>query len=468
MIRNADRSGSAPWRSLTAAIAAAALGLAAASGAQAASFVPIYANAAGNYGGIEYTEHFGLFAGATSKGSFLMPYQIFAPADPTDGNGVVLVEPPHFAYGPTLGRDFFLGRDLLFARGFSHASVGFSEYLFNMLAPAVPGLQIAGGSAALCDPVAIPGCTAARDIEIIQQFSEALGSDPWALTILGPLQGRYAFGTSQTGGVLNEMIYGLDIEGLFDLTLLSLTVWQLEVERSEGGPAPGVIPDDFVPVDGIGKVILVNAEGDQFFSEAEELRGAVPHPDYRLYEVAGAPHFASIYLPRGFPGRETLNPLDVKPVNRAALIAGHRWVMEGAEPPANAVLASAPPGQIDPVYGFETGIARDGDGNALGGVQLPEVAIGAGRYQAWTEFPPLPLPGGLVAPLLGLFEDLACAPPAGSNDETPRFRNHGSYVSGYARQASLLVQQGYLLTEDAQRMVDAAGESEIGKPRSCE
>ena len=30
--------------------------------------------------------------------------------------GVVLVEPPHFAYGPTLGRDFFLGRDLLFAR----------------------------------------------------------------------------------------------------------------------------------------------------------------------------------------------------------------------------------------------------------------------------------------------------------------------------------------------------------------
>ena len=35
------------------------------------------------------------------------------------------------------------------------------------------------------------------------------------------------------------------------------------------------------------------------------------------------------------------------------------------------------------------------------------------------------------------------------------------------RRAGLLVQQGYLLAEDADRMVDIAGESQIGKPDSC-
>jgi hypothetical protein len=162
-----------------------------------------------------------------------------------------------------------------------------------------------------------------------------------------------------------------------------------------------------------------------------------------------------------------LNPLDSAPVARAALMAGHRWVTEGALPPPNAVLAAAAPGEIDPVYGSETGIARNADGNAIGGVQLPEVAVGQARYQAWTDFPALPLPGGIFAPLLGLFEDLGCEPAAGSDGDEPRFRNHGAYVNAYARQAAELVRQGYLLPDEAERMVDAAGDSDIGKPKSC-
>jgi hypothetical protein len=64
--------------------------------------------------------------------------------------------------------------------------------------------------------------------------------------------------------------------------------------------------------------------------------------------------------------------------------------------------------------------------------------------------------------------DLACAPPAGSQNSRPRFRNHGSYVSAYAREANRLVRQGYLLPGDAEQMIDAAGESGIGKPGSCD
>lgn len=455
MLSKSSRQQAKPRRVTRFFIAVTSVCLALMNGAQASTLIPWSTSPAGEYGGIEYVEHFGVFAGTTAKGDFVMPYRLISPASPGDGNGAVLIEPSHFAFG-AIGLDGFLGRDLVLGRGFSHATVGFSELLLNILAP-IPGLMIAGERAYLCDPGSDPTCTANRDVEIIKQFTKALTSDPWANSVLGPVTGRYAYGASNTAEVLNEMMFGSEIEGLFDFILLMLNVWHLETELWDTGlPDPNVIPDDFIAIDGIGKVIIVNAEGDQFFSEAEELRKAINHPDYRLYEVAGAPHFASIYLPPGFPGIEALNPLDVGPVGRAAFIAGHRWVTEGADPPDNAILD-----------GVENSIARDGDGNSLGGVQLPDHAIGRGRYIGWTELP-LPLPGGISAPLLGLFEDLACEPAAGSPGNRPRFRNHGSYVSAYAHQANLLVRQGYLLPEDAEHMVGAAGDSSIGKPRSCD
>ena len=423
--------------------------------AHAAEFRPMFSSPAGEHGGIEFVEHFGVFAGTTAKGDFVMPYRIIAPANPGDGNGAVLIEPPHFAYG-AIGLDVFLGDDVVLGRGFSHAMVGFSELLLNILAP-LPGLEIAGEPAFLCNQGTDPACTATRDVEIIKQFAEALADDPYAQSVLGEVTARHAYGASQSAEVLNEMMYGSNIQGLFDFILLMLNVYQLEVPPfGTGLPEPGVIPEEYVPVDGIGKVITVNAEGDQFFSAAEDVRNGTVNTNYRVYEVAGAPHFASIYLPPGFPGRETLNPLDVGPVGRAAFIAGHRWATDGVAPPDNAIL-----------IGAENDIARDGDGNALGGVQLPEVAIGRGQYIGWIPFP-LPLPGGGAAPLLGAFQDLACAPAAGSASAGPRFPNHGSYVSAYARQANQLVRQGYLLAEDAERMVDAAGDSGIGQPRSCD
>lgn len=424
-------------------------------GAQAAEFRPMFSSPAGEHGGIEFVEHFGLFAGTTAKGDFIMPYQIIAPANPDEGNGAVLIEPPHFVYG-AIGLDGFLGDDVVLGRGFSHAMVGYSEFLLNILAP-LPGLEIAGEPAFLCNPATDPACTATRDVEIIKQFAQALADDTYAQSVLGEVTARHAYGASQSAATLNEMMYGSDIEGLFDFILLMLNVYKLEAPlASAGRPEPGVIPEEYVPIDGIGKVITVNAEGDQFFSSAEDVRNGIVNTNYRVYEVAGAPHFASIYLPPGFPGLETLNPLDVGPVGRAAFVAGHRWATEGVTPPDNAIL-----------IGAENDIARDGDGNALGGVQLPEVAIGRGQYIGWIPLP-LPLPGGSALPLLGAFQDLVCAPAAGSASASPRFPNHGSYVNAYARQANQLVRQGYLLAEDAGRMVDAAGDSAIGKPGSCD
>src|SRR5205085_1434537 len=105
---------------------------------------PPHVTAAGTFGGIAYVQYDGLFEGQTSTGAYRVPYRITAPADPRRGNGTVLVEPPHAAIGTGM-LDFYLGRSLLFTRGFAHASVGWSTTssgAFNqrILDPSVHGV----------------------------------------------------------------------------------------------------------------------------------------------------------------------------------------------------------------------------------------------------------------------------------------------------------------------------------------
>ena len=90
-----------------------------------------------------------------------------------------------------------------------------------------------------------------------------------------------------------------------------------------------------------------------------------------------------------------------------------------------------------------TGIARDSDGNALGGVRLPEVEVRQALYIAsLLDFEIAPgLPG-----LVGSIIDLQCAPLA---DGSVRFRNHGDYMNRYADQARSLREARFLLSADA-------------------
>jgi len=138
--------------------------------------------------------------------------------------------------------------------------------------------------------------------------------------------------------------------------------------------------------------------------------------------------------------------------------------MDGAEPPPSTPIAEGPAGQVDPVYEAEyglelaTGIARDGDGNALGGIRLPDLDLGRGQFIAVD-------PASFFGMgLYGAFEDLKCEPLP---DGTPRFRNHGSYVSQFTHQVESLVAEGFLLPEDAERMVSEAAKSDVGKPDTC-
>jgi Alpha/beta hydrolase domain len=395
----------------------------------------------GTNGGALFVRQTGIFEGETSLGAYRVPYELVAPADPSPANGTVLFEPPHFLFGPA-GRDFVLTRGLVFGRGFSYAAVGFGTNGLNILDPAVPGLVVAGA------PVASPGVPnlfGVVDEEILVQFVQALSSDPFAVTMLGEVERRYAYGVSQTAEVLLETLHSSGARELFDLTLLHNALWKPPFSP------PGVfdgLPDEFQPLPDVGRVLFVEAEGDLLLSGAEQFRRAAGDPSYRVYEVAGAAHVPLPIAP--------LNPLDHWAVARALLVAGDEWARGFALPPPSALLEVGTRGAIE----------RDADGNALGGVRLPDLAVGRAQYiaSAPIEWPP----GSGLFGLVGLRIDLACQPASGSTTGEPRFGNHGDYVNDFSQATSELRRAGFLLEADAEALKEQASQSDVGKPASCD
>jgi hypothetical protein len=396
----------------------------------------------GSFNGVRYLRYSGRFEGTTSLGAFRVPYEIIAPEIPSRGNGVVLVEPPHFSFGP-IGRETVLGRELLFGRGFSYAAVGFGVNGLNILDPSATDAVIAGA------PVADPGAIqfgVPPDEEIVISFVRALRAEPFAAEALGPIEAIYAYGASQTAGALIEALHAPGGQGLLDLTLLHVAMWRPpfaagEFERSEG---------EFAPLSDVGRMVFVASEGDQIVSDAEQFRRAAFLPDYRVYEVAGSAHLPT-------PD----NPLDHAAVLRAIFVAADRWVREDVAPPASVLLEEALPGAPDPVYGFVTGIARDADGNARGGVRLPDLHVGRAQFIAVD----LSVPG---VPTTGTSVDLACAPALDAPGDAPRFRSHGDYVASFVRQVNHLRRARFLLPEDASVLRRSAAASDVGARGSCD
>ena len=403
----------------------------------------------GTFGGVPFVRYTGFVEGTTSLGEFRVPYEIVAPQLPALGNGTVLVEPPHFAVGP-VGRDAVLTRQLLFGNGFSYAAVGFGTNGLNILNPRAEGLILAG------DPVTQPGAlnpSGIVDEEILVQFARALTSHPVPTSILGAVERRYAYGLSQTASVLLETLHSPAREGLFDLTLLHIALWKPPFQR------PGVfdnLPDEFQPLRGVGRVLFIESEGDQIVSKSEQFRRAAAEADYRVYEVAGAAHAPT---PR--------NPLDHFMVARALFSAGDRWVRSGFAPPPSTLIEDDPSAGVDPVYselGLVTGIERDADGNAVGGVRLPDLALGRALFIA-ADFSFQIIPGAFG--LVGAKIDLACEPAPGAATNEPRFPNHGAYVLRFVQQVNELRAEGFLLADDAEALKEQAALAAVGKPGSC-
>ena len=79
----------------------------------------------GTFKGIPYVKYTGRFMGLAS-GDYDVPFEIIAPEDPNQGNGITIVEPFH-PLGDAGGLKGYLTPEFLFKRGFSHAGIGVSR-----------------------------------------------------------------------------------------------------------------------------------------------------------------------------------------------------------------------------------------------------------------------------------------------------------------------------------------------------
>jgi hypothetical protein len=222
--------------------------------------------------------------------------------------------------------------------------------------------------------------------------------------------------------------------------------------------------------DAVPKMIFVTSTTDYYSLRASLGRtGAsgtadkpIP-PNVRVYEVAGASHVLvnSASACTLTPGR-----LDWTPVSRALLLKLNEWVATGAEPPPSRLMpleaASADVALRAPGYLPDAVIQvpkRDADGNAVGGVRLPDMEAPLGTH------------GGLNQPhnrgcmLVGAYTPFgrSKAQREAANDARPslaeRYRNRDDYVDRIRVASRRLMQEGFLLPEDAAVIVEAAASS---------
>jgi hypothetical protein len=281
---------------------------------------PTTARPAGSFGGVDFVQYDGVFAGHTSTGGFRVPYRITAPVDPDDGNGAVVVEPPHFATG--LGTlDFQLGRKFLLGRWFIHAGVGYSTTSFGpgldqrILDPTVPGTYIDGG---------VADGNGRTDDEIVADFARALAADTDAQAMVGQVRDTYLTGYSDAASVPLRLVASGQADGVFELAL-PFTV------ESPVDPQAALGAGRFD-----GKLLIVNSAAD----DSSNLVDSGAHPDqYRFYAVAATPHVSDPLVPL-FSNQTT--PASWIPALRAHFLQAHRWVRNRVAPPPSSGVDDHP------------------------------------------------------------------------------------------------------------------------------
>ena len=227
------------------------------------------------------------------------------------------------------------------------------------------------------------------------------------------------------------------------------------------------------------KMLLVNSTTDYYSLRASLGRtGASGTTDQslpvnvRMYDIAGGSHARvpdapTCTLP---PGR-----LDWTPVSRALLLRLDAWVSHNAEPPASELmpleLASGEPPALRAPTKLSAAVIqvpkRDGDGNALGGVRLPDIAVPTGTNSGQNQ------PQTFTCMLVGSFSPFVAtkAERERTGDTRPsigeRYRSRDDYVNRVRVAAQDVMARGFLLPEDAAVIVQEAASSKLFEPASA-
>jgi hypothetical protein len=231
-------------------------------------------------------------------------------------------------------------------------------------------------------------------------------------------------------------------------------------------------------------------------------------PTSRLYFLAGTPHASGPLPPARRQTRHALNFAEQRWALRALLVHLDRWVSTGTVPPPSRYptvargelvpreavrfpavpslpFATHMPGVWRMDYGPEYAATRvitreppaldspfvvlvpqvNADGNDLGGIRLPEVAVPLGTHTGWN-ISTFPLSGlRYLAGLVGAFEPFARtrAERERSGDSRrsieERYRSRQDYLDQVRRAAADLVKERFLLPSDVPGVVERADRS---------
>ena len=186
---------------------------------------------------------------------------------------------------------------------------------------------------------------------------------------------------------------------------------------------------------------------------------AIP-ANVRMYDIAGASHAVLLKSDCKLP-RERL---DWSPVSRATLLHLDRWVVANTAPPASRVMPLEPATGDKEVLGAPAHLPkavverpkRDADGNVMGGVRLPDVAVPLGTHAAQQD------PPSFSCALAGAYLAFAATKGAREAAKDPRpsiaerYAGRDDYVNKIRIAARTLQADGFLLPDDAAVIIAAA------------
>jgi Alpha/beta hydrolase domain len=350
-------------------------------------------------------------------------------------------------------------------------------------------------------PLLAVGFAAVRDFAAFLRYEakDAAGS---ANPIAGTIDYGLAAGSSQTSRVLKSFVY----HG-FNRVGQHLVFDGIHLHIGQSGtmpyiPPPGADPDvvrltlvgdqsvfpftfqDVVaPLAERGekapRILATNVAGDYYRRRLSLLRTGpegsledVALPDsVRVWDIAGASH-GIIYrddcdMPRA--------NVDWHPLLRAALVRLTRWVKEGAPPPPTRLIpleATDPVPYLNPPPRDQPHARllvprRDDDGNSLGGVRVPSVAVPLGTFGGWNA--PLDNDCGDQSNFYYPFartrwQRLMTSDSRASLEE--RYGSADAYLEKFRAATMELVSEGYLLEDDARGLIERSAKARESFPEA--
>ncbi|SEO40988.1 alpha/beta hydrolase domain-containing protein [Trujillonella endophytica] len=241
-----------------------------------------------------------------------------------------------------------------------------------------------------------------------------------------PVARVVAVGGSQSAMRLCAYANGVHgLHGVVDAFLL--TVWEGRAPRLDDGSTPMPLATT-LRADLDVPVLVLNSEFEVTATHGLALEDTDRR---RVWEVAGTGHGVRRRpLPQEAGVWET-NPVTWRPVYEAALRAVHRWLADGEAPAVRPRIAMQE-------EGYPT-IVRGEDGNALGGVRLPEIAVPIAEHRGRK--------GGTgSASLYGGRRRYS------AETLRQRYRSREDYLAQWAAAVGAMVEAGTLLPEDAPAM----------------